>query len=368
MPLQQLAIENLSRTDIRAVIELGLLQVIKGGSTTLMDSFRNGFGDIFDVARQMGLRFYGAPYVFSTASIDMGADGEPTYAGSGDDGAADLRRWEELFRVHDGAAGGRIHVVLGPHGADTCGPDLLRAVRAKADEHRCLVTTHLAQSESELEILQQRYKRSPAEYLDWVGLLGPDLSAAHCIYASEGDLETLRRTDSTIISCPRTFSRGGVTAPFHRFRAHGIRTVIGTDGYNMDLVSEIGAAGMVSKLQARDSGVAPAGELVNAVTLDAAKALRRTDIGRLEKGARADLVAIDLAKPHMQPVGDPMRAFVWRASGHDVAATMVDGEFLVVEGRYQLGDEAAITAAGVAAIEKVWQLPATVEIFRRTRS
>ena len=144
-----------------------------------------------------------------------------------------------------------------------------------------------------------------------------------------------------------------------------IRTVIGTDGYNMDLVSEIGAAGMVSKLQARDSGVARAGELVKAVTLDAAAALRRTDIGRLEKGARADLVAIDLATPHMQPVSDPLRAFVWRAGGRDVTATMVDGEFLVADGRYQLGDEAAITTAGVAAIEKVWKLPAAAEIFRR---
>lgn len=365
LPLQQLAIEKLSGADLRAVIELGLLQVIKGGSTTLMESFRNGLADIFDVARRMGLRFYGAPYVFSTARIDIGADGQPTYAGGDGDGAADLQRWEELFRAQDGAAGGRIHVVLGPHGADTCGPDLLRAVRGKAGDRGCLITTHLAQSESELATLQQRYNRSPAEYLDWVGLLGPDLSAAHCIYASEADLEMLRGTDTTIISCPRTFSRGGVTAPFYRFRAHGIRTAIGTDGYNMDLVSEIGAAGMVSKLHSRDSGVARAGELVNAVTLDAAAALRRTDIGRLEKGARADLVAIDLAKPHMQPVSDPLRAFVWRASGRDVESTMVDGEFLVADGRYQLGDEAAITAAGVAAIEKVWQLPAAEEIFRR---
>ena len=365
MPLSRLAIEHLGPADLRAVIELGLLQVIKGGSTTLMDSFRNGLAGIFDVARRMGLRFYGVPYVFSTADIDMDAGGQPTYAGGGDDGAADLCRWEELFRAHHGAAGDRIRVALGPHGADTCGPDLLRAVRGKADEHDCLVTTHLAQSEPELEILRRRYGRSPAEYLDWVGLLGPDLSAAHCIYASAADLDLLRRTDSTIINCPRSYSRGGVTAPFYRFRGHGIRTVIGTDGYNMDLVGELGAAGIVSKLHARDSGVARALELVNAVTLDAAAALRRTDIGRIEKGARADLVAIDLAQAHLQPVSDPLRAFVWRASGRDVAASMVDGEFLLADGRYQLGDEAAITAAGAAAIEKVWKLPAAAELLRR---
>lgn len=368
VPLSQLAIEKLGPAELRAVIELGLLQVIKGGSTTLMDSFRNGLADFFPVAQRMGLRFYGVPYVFSTAGLDMDEEGRPTYAGGGDDGAADLLRWEELFRANHGSAQDRIRVGLGPHGADTCGPDLLRAVRGKADQHGCLITTHLAQSEPELEILQQRYQRSPAEYLDWVGLLGPDLSVAHCIHASDADLQLLRRSDSTIISCPRTYSRGGITAPFYRFKANGIRTVIGTDGYNTDLVSEIGAAGMVSKLQARNSGVARAAELVNAVTLDAAAALRRHDIGRLEKGAKADLVAIDLAKPHLQPVSDPLRAFVWRASGRDVAATMVDGEFLVADGRYQLGDEAAITAAGVRAIEKVWNLPAAAEIFRRAES
>src|SRR5258706_10808118 len=133
----------------------------------------------------------------------------------------------------------------------------------------------------------------------------------------------------------------------------------------MDLVGELGASGIVSKLRAQDSGVARARDLVDAVTVDAAAALRRTDIGRIEPGARADLVAIDLASPHMQPVSDPLRAFVWRASGRDVWATMVDGQFLVAEGRYQLGDEVAITAAGVAAIEKVWKLPAAAEIFRR---
>jgi len=248
-------------------------------------------------------------------------------------------------------------VALGPHAPDTCGPDLMRAVRKLAGETGCLITTHLSQTQAELEHTQRLYGRSPPEYLEWVGLLGPDLSVAHCIFTSDAELDLLKRTGTTVINCPRTFARAGLTASFARFHERGVRTVIGTDGYNMDLVGELGAAGTIAKIDAGESGIATASQLVGAVTSVAAQTLKRDDLGRIAPGARADLTAVDLSKPRFRPQSDPLRSLVWRASGADVSMTMVDGRLLVEGGRYLLGDEQAIAEAGAAAIEKIWSTP-----------
>src|SRR5262249_28322267 len=162
-------------------------------------------------------------------------------------------------------------------------------------------TTHLAQSPGEIEIIAERYGRTPPEYLDWVGFLGPDALVAHCIFATDDDLALLRRRDATVINCPRSYTRGGVAAGFEKFRRQGRRTVVATDGYDLDLIGELRTAGLVSKLSVHDSGAATARDLVDAVTTQAAVALRRDDIGRIAPGARADLVAIDLGKPHLVP-------------------------------------------------------------------
>jgi len=368
MPLGKLAMEQLSAAEREAIIELGLIQILKSGATTLMEPFRAGLTHEFAaVVERSGLRCILAPYQFSTTNLDLGPDGKPTYQaiGAGTDDANSISEWRALHDRYDGAAGGRIRLALSPHGTDSCGPDLLRMIRKLSDELGCLITTHLSQSPDEGDLIRERHGCTPTEYLERMGVLGPDTLVAHCIYASDDDLAIIARTKTTVLCCPRTFARGGVTASWQRFRSKGIRTVIATDGYNLDIIEEIRAAGLISKIAAGDSAVATVGELVAAVTTEAAAAIGRDDIGRLAPGLRADLVAIDLGGSHLRPVSDPLKALVWRASAHDVWATMVDGRLLVNEGRYLAGDEARITEAGASAIEKVWSHPEAQTFLRR---
>ena len=353
MPLGALAVETITDREMRSVMELGMVEIIKGGSTTLVEVFRAGQRETFDAAIELGLRFYGALYVFSSADLGF-SEGRITYGSRG----TEIRGLDEALAAHqryNGSEDDRIRVALAPHGADTCGPELLGAVRRSADELGCLMTIHLAQSAQEVEKVEAEHGMRPAEYLEHCGLLGPNLIAAHCIYCSDEELEILRRTDTTVVSCPRTFSRVGLRSAYARFAGKGIRTVIGTDGYNMDFVTEMRAAGLVSKLHYNDGGAADAHQLVEAGTRGGAAALHRDDLGRIEPGACADLVVIDMGKPHLQPVSDPLRTLVWNVDRADVAASLVDGRYLVRDGALQTGDERDIVRRGAAAVEKLWR-------------
>ena len=353
MPMADKLVASLSRDEARAVLKLGLLEVIKGGSTSLMEVFRIGHSQLMQHAADMGLRLFAMPYLFSASDFGIAEDGSPVFDQRSDD-LSMLDDWKQLYAAHDNTADGRVRVGLGPHGSDTCGPEMLRAIRAAADERGCKITIHLSQTQAEEDLAQERYGMSATRYLDSIGLLGPDLVAAHCLFVSESDLALMSERGVTVVNCPLTFARGGVFAPFHRFKDAGLRTVIGTDGYCMDIVGEMRSAGFMSKLHAASPRKTSAWELVDAVTTQAAGFLGRGDLGRIEAGAAADLVVIDLNKPHFQPVSDPIKTFLWNASRADVHTVMVDGRILVGEGRYLLGDEAAIIRDGATAIERVW--------------
>jgi cytosine/adenosine deaminase-related metal-dependent hydrolase len=247
---------------------------------------------------------------------------------------------------------------MSPHATDTCGPDLFRACAARARELGVPITTHLAQSDAEVATIKSRYDgRTPAEYLDWLGVLAPELLAAHCIASTDDDLALMAARKVTVLNCPRVFARTGRTAAFGRFVGHGLRTVVGTDGYNLDLLGELNAAAMISKIAAKQSDVATAPELLEAVTAAAAAAIDRPDLGVIVPGATADLTVIDLTHPHLQPLHDPRRGLIALANRANVDQVMVDGRLLIDEGRYLGDDEAAIIAAGAAAIRRIWDLP-----------
>jgi cytosine/adenosine deaminase-related metal-dependent hydrolase len=152
MPIGKLAMDHLSADECEAIAEMGLMQLVKSGVTTLLEPFRAGLIDPYiKAATRAGLRFYAGPYLFSTPDLDIGADGKPTYKGGGGDAdAAAIDQWRALYQRHHGTEGDRIRVTLAPHATDTCGPELLRKVRGLADEHKCLATIHVAQSHDEV--------------------------------------------------------------------------------------------------------------------------------------------------------------------------------------------------------------------------
>ena len=362
MPLSRRGIEILSHDERMAIARLGVLQLLKGGATTVMEPFRAGIPEMFDAAAEMGIRFYGAPYLFSTSNAQAGADGIVRYAG--DDGAADLAAWKALHAQWHGHSDGRLQVTMSPHATDTCGPDFLRTCAATARALGIPITTHVAQGPDEVATIKARYQgRTPAEYLDWLGMLAPDLLAAHCISSSESDLHLMAARGVTVLNCPRVFARSGSTAAFARFAGAGIRTVIGTDGYNLDLLGELNAASLISKVAAGKPDVANSPELIDAITAQAAAAINRPDLGTLTPGTTADITVVDLSDPMVQPIYDPRRGLVALANRANIDIVMIDGDIRVAGGRYRHADEQAIATAGAAAIQRIWDLPEAQAAF-----
>jgi cytosine/adenosine deaminase-related metal-dependent hydrolase len=157
----------------------------------------------------------------------------------------------------------------------------------------------------------------------------------------------------TVVNCPLVYARWGIAAPWARFHMAGVRTALGTD-QERDFVEGLRIAGLVSKLHARRADAATARALVDAATVVGARALGRADLGVIAPGARADLIVVDLAQPHVAPVADPLPSLVWHGHGGDVRDVMVDGEVLVADGRHTRVDEAAVRAQASAVIERMW--------------
>jgi cytosine/adenosine deaminase-related metal-dependent hydrolase len=288
--------------------------------------------------------------------------GRPVY-GTGDEERS-LRDVLSVIDEYDDGPGGLVRIGFGPHATDTCGPEFLRRVAAEARDRGATVSIHVAQSHLEVDTIRARYGRSPVEYLDDVGLLGPNLVAAHCVYVEPGDLDRLRDSGTTVANCPFTFARSGVTVAFDRFHRHGVATGIGTDAYGFDFFAELRAAGFISKLAVGDGTAADAATLLRAATQVGAAALPWPDVGRIAPGAAADLVAVDLGAPHLQPVRDPVRNLVWNATPADVSLVMVNGRPIVADGVVVGCDESAVVRRAAEAVHRLWEAAERAGVLR----
>ena len=364
LPLTSIAAKELTAQELRAVTALGMVDLMRGGTTTLLDMWHHGQEVFFDVAREAGLRTVGAPFIMSASNSRLGPDGYPVWD-FGNDGHAQLAKSIALFKARDEGRDGLAQVAIGPHAADTCLPELLRDCRKAADELGCILTTHFAQTPQELSLLNKKYGMGAAEYAGHAGLLGRNVVLAHAGCASDEDLGVLAQHGNHVANCAFSFAREGVSFPYGRFARAGINTGLGTDSHGMDFIAEMRVTGLLSKQHFGKASAGTARELLRAGTQAGADALGRPDLGRLAPGAKADLLVFDLWKPHLQPVRDPLKNLVWKGHGGDIALVMVNGEPVVRDGRHLRIDEAATMRTAAVAAQKIWRIAEDRRILER---
>ena len=276
-------------------------------------------------------------------------------------GKAELDRAIEFAEMVQQSGSDRVRPYLFPYTLDSCSPELFTEAKEAADRLGTHMRTHFAQSRAEVEAIRDEYGSSPVYYLEDLGVLDRNLILTHGIYLAGKDglphddgseLDLLAERGVSLSHEPLVFARRGVTLEsFSKYRDHGINMGVGTDTFPQDIVSLLRWGASAGKTVDRRADTATAREFFNAATLGGARALSRSDIGRLAPGAKADIVCIDFSSPHVGYVQDPIRSLVYHCYGTDVDHVVVDGNHLVDGGAVRSIDERQVADDAQAVMD-----------------
>ncbi len=325
----------------RAATQVAVAELLASGVTTFVDlsGSRPGWAD--DLA-QTGIRAVLGP-MYRSASWATRNGHSVEYDWDTAAGMKGLELAVDTVRRARQHPSGRIDGMLAPAQIDTCDAELLSASREAAQELGVPLQIHAAQSVVEFQEITRRHGKTPIEFLDSLGLLGPETIIGHGIFINDhpwlhwpggNDLARLADAGVSVAHCPNVFVRRGIVLDhLHRYLAAGVNVGIGTDTFPHNMIEEMRWAATLARVMARDYRGASTAEVFNAATVGGARALKRDDIGRLAVGAKADLVLVDLTHPAMRPVREPLRSLVYSACERAICDVFVDGGHVVRQGR-----------------------------------
>lgn len=323
---------KLSEADVRVGAKLGLLEMIKAGTTTIADMYFH-VPEIVEAVEEAGIRA-----MLGHAAITIGKEEA--------DARADLETSLEIASRYDGAANGRIRTAFQPHSLTTVERDYFVEYVPEARKAEVPIHFHANETRDDVESIVDAYGKRPLEYADELGLLGPDTFIAHGVHVNEAELSILAETGTHVIHCPASNMKlaSGI-APVQEMLDRDVTVGIGTDGAasnnDLDPFDEMRDAAMSGKIAAGDAAAVPAEAVVRMATEAGASILGLSD-GRIEEGAMADLAIIDFSKPHLTPVHDYVSHLAYAVTGADVRHTVCDGQVLMRNRTVKTLEEAAV--------------------------
>ncbi len=316
--------------------ELGIVEMLSGGVTSFVDMYWHE-NRIAPVVDRLGIRALLCP-----SCLDSNMD--------------DFERDLEMLLP---MANSMVRVGIGPHAPYTVSRENLLRCRALRDKYNIPLTIHVAETQTEMSEVRKLTGLSPVQYLDSIGLLDGRTIAAHCVYVDREDREILRRRGVHVAHNPTSNMKisSGI-APMSAFADEGLVSTIGTDGTcsnnDLDMWEEMRNASFLAKVSSMNPLVMPAYEVLRMATVEGARALGYGDeLGMIREGALADMILIDMQKPHLQPVHNLISNLVYCCKASDVDTVIVDGR-IVMENRRLAGiDLQALYAAVGAAAQRV---------------
>ena len=345
---------------------VAMAELLRSGCTTIVD-YSRPFDGWLDSLAQSGIRACIAPmFLDAPWSTRNGHSLEYDWSDTtrGPKGFAQAQELIELAKNH---ASKRLFGMVSPSQVDTCSAELLQTAHAYAVERDLAFQIHASQSIHEFVEITRRYGCTPIQWLDKIGVLSDRSIIGHSIFmdhhpwvhwTTRRDLDSLVTSGATVAHCPTVFMRRGVTLrSFGRYLKAGVNLGIGTDTYPHNLLEEMRNAAINARVTAGSVDDLTTTDVFNASTVGGAKALRRSDIGKLVAGAKADLVLVDLQHASMRPMREPIRSLVYVAAERAVKDVFVDGK-QVVQGGHCLtidldAELKALEAAQQRSIERV---------------
>jgi cytosine/adenosine deaminase-related metal-dependent hydrolase len=328
-------------------------EMLLSGITTVADL--SGIDDGWiDLASRSGLRVFLAPS-YASARWHLENNWQLKYVWDEPAGRRGLDSALALIAEAEKDPSGRLSGIVSPAQIDTCTADLLRDSHDAAVTRNLPFTTHCSQSVNEFNEMTSRHGITPVQWARDTGILSRNTILGHAIFIdahswlhwhTRDDLTILAETGTHIAHCPSPFARYGQTLEhFGRYRKAGVNIGMGTDVAPHNLIEEMRLAATLARVAAEDVAATSLTDIFHAATAGGAVALGRTDIGRLEPGAKADLVLVDLKNPWMMPARDPLRSLVYTAADRAIEKVFVDGRLVVDRGKVLTLDHAAALEA-----------------------
>ena len=331
---------------------LGALESIRSGATCLLEISSDVAGYAPDLAAT-GLRLALAENI---NDVDEAQAREGVYHFDAAKADAGLQRSADLVESWHGRQQERVSCFLAPHAPETCSPDLLRRSREMAEGYGVGYTIHLSQSSQEIEAVMRVRGVSPTHYLFANDFLGPNLLAAHCRYVNPAEIALLGQCGVKVANNAAIAARRGAAAPVRELQGAGCAIGMGSDNMAEDMV-EVMRAGLFLERVRRNDEVYPQPEdVLEWATSGGAKALGMSEsIGSLEPGKKADLFVVDLLRPHLVPSLRVVSAFVHNGQPGDITSVMVDGDWVMRDGKVLTIDEDDVVRRAEAVGHAVWR-------------
>ncbi len=289
-------------------------------------------------AGRLGLRVYLGPGYLMKKPV-LGEHGQELLHVSKEEQEEGQENARRFLEEYHGAFGGLIQGAVVPERIEQQTEESLLAAKALADEFDVPLRLHAAQGEFEYQYIKEKTGLSPIAYLDKIGFLGKKTLIPHCLYVSgspyveeEGnrDLEILKERGSSVIHCPLVYARSGkAMQSFGRFRQLGVNISMGTDTFPPDMIENIKVGSMLAKYIHGNRIENSLFSYYEAATLGGARALGREDLGKIEVGAKADMILIDLEDFDLGVLDKPLTSLLVNGCGSLVKTSIINGRIVM---------------------------------------
>ena len=328
--------KNVTEEFVRWGTRLAAAEQIRGGVTTFADMY------YFEDAVAEETKAAGMRGVLGETFIDFPAPDNKSNAAMLEYTEKFLKRWQGDPLIHAAPA---------PHSIYTCSQKTLQDAAALARKYNAPILIHVAEMKKELDDSRSQNGTTPVQYLDKIGILGPDVVAAHCIFVDETDRKILAQRKVGCVHNPSSnmMLASGVS-PVPEMRAAGVAVGLGTDGpagsnNDLDLMEEMDLAAKLAKITKSDPLALNAKAVVEMATIDGARALHmEKEIGSLEAGKKADIILIGLDAPNAVPMYDVYAQLAYALKGSDVETVVIGGRVVMRDKKVLTVDEAAVIA------------------------
>lgn len=313
---------------------LGALEALKSGTTTVLDMYL--FPDAaHEGAVRTGIRHISGPIFFDFPGLDgMNWTERIIFA----------RNWHNILKEFGGP---QVPIFLMPHSTYTVSPEHLKDIAELAQEIGAHIHIHASENLNENAEVLKRYEKTPTRVLADAGILSSPTVIGHGVHLENDDIKLLSEFHSRVAHCPvSNLKLGSGLADIKKYLREDIDVSLGTDGcsssndLDMWIVMRL-AALLISQIHGPDQ--LSAGEVFRLATIGGAKAVgMENEIGSIEVGKSADIIAIDLNQPHMTPVHDVFSQLIFSAGKGDVSDVWVDGKHVISNRESTLVDFAAL--------------------------